>query len=718
MRPSLSHELALRTPAFSPDLIQAYLLGVSAEYLEAFSRDEIAGHLDLIQKAEAGPARFCITARKAGSYEVTIAARDYFSELAVIAGLLAAFGLDIEEGYIGGTGRLILDIFRVRPTKTSGFSKPEQEQFEAELIQLLGLLADNRSQEARAKVNRLLTEVISRAPTSPKLLQPIEVRFENRARANWTTMEITAPDAPGFLYAFVNALAMRGMTIRTAVLKSSRQLVHDWFGVADRYGRKITDPKAQAALRMTTVLIKQFTDCLSAAPDPAKALAHFDRMLDQVLEQTKGRGLPGFFQERATLDLLARLFGTSDFLWEDFLRRHSETLLPLLHQAHPGRHASSRVKLVRDLRRILGQARSDEEQKLALNQFKDRELFRIDLQHLLDPHQRLEPFAAALSDLADVILNETLRICHERLGRSFGRPRLPGGRACGFAICGLGKFGGREMGYASDIELLFAYSGPGQTDGPIMIANSEYFERLSQEIMGFIEAKQEGIFHLDVRLRPHGRKGMLAGSLEELAAYYSPQGLAAPFERQALIKLRWVAGSRSLGERIEAVRDRFVYSGAPWDLSAALDLRHRQAVELVPGGVVNIKYSPGGLVDIEYATQYLQILHGARREAVRTPSTLAALRALRRIGKLSLSEEAMLIRNCRFLRRLIDALRIVRGNARDLVLPPADSEEFIFLARRMGYQARQWSAAAAQLKRDVHHHMADTQQFFRAHFGS
>jgi glutamate-ammonia-ligase adenylyltransferase len=718
MRPSLSHELASRVPLLSPDLIQAYLAGVSAEYRQAFSLDEIAGHLQVVQQAEAGMARLSITARKEGTYEVIIAARDYFSELAVITGLLAAFGLDIQEGYIGGTGRVILDIFRVQPAKTGEFSKHEHEQFEAELSQLLDLLADNRFHDARAKVNRRLTEVIGRARPSPKLLEPIEVRFENRAGADWTRMEITAPDAPGFLYAFVNALAMRGTTVRTAVLKSSRQLVHDWFGVTDRYGRKITDPKAQAALRITTVLIKQFTHCLSAAPDPAKALAHFDRMLDQVLEQTEGHGLPGFFQELATLDLLARLFGTSDFLWEDFLRRHSETLLPLLQQPSQGRHASTRTQLVRDLRRTLAQAHSGEEQKLALNQFKDRELFRIDLQHLLDPQQRLEPFATALSDLADVVLNETLRLCQERLGRSFGRPRLSDGRACGFAICGLGKFGGREMGYASDIELLFAYRGPGQTDGPRMIANSEYFERLSQEIIGFIEAKQEGIFHLDVRLRPHGKKGLLAASLEELAAYYSPQGLASPFERQALIKLRWVAGSQSLGERIEAVRDRFVYSGAPWDLTAALDLRHRQALELVPGGVVNIKYSPGGLVDIEYAAQYLQILHGARHKTVRTPSTLAALRALRRTGKLSRGEEAMLIRNYRFLRRLIDALRIVRGNARDLVLPPADSEEFIFLARRMGYQARQWSAAAAHLQRDIHHHMAETQQFFRAHFRS
>src|SRR5574341_1610961 len=102
----------------------------------------------------------------------------------------------------------------------------------------------------------------------------------------------------------------------------------------------------------------------------------------------------------------------------------------------------------------------------------------------------------------------------------------------------MGKFGGRELGYASDIEVLFVYGGGGRTSGKQALDNSEYFERLAQAILRSIEAKQEGIFHLDVRLRPHGGKGLLANTLDELHHYYSPSGLAAPFERQALIKLR------------------------------------------------------------------------------------------------------------------------------------------------------------------------------------
>jgi glutamate-ammonia-ligase adenylyltransferase len=617
--------------------------------------------------------------------------------------------------------RRILDVFNVRVISPDGFGEARQQEFQGECESLIGLLAHDRFQEARAQVNRRLTEVLAGSPSPTGLLHPIAIHFDNRAARSWTVMEIEAPDTPGFLYAFSNALAMRGMTIHTAWLQTHDGKVHDCLGITLRRGAKITGARAQASLRMTAVLIKQFTQCLRAAPDPAKALSHFDRMLDEVLDRAPAGRFPAFLQERETLDLLARLFGTSDFLWEDFLRTNLQSLLPLMQKFKAGPLVRDRKALARQLHRAVLRAQTHERKKQALNQFKDRELFRIDMRHLVDPATRLQPFSRALTDLAEIVLAETLRLCREDLAKQFGNPRVvaePCERPCEFAVFGLGKFGGREMGYASDIELLFVYEGSGHTDGPVTVDNGEYFERLCQEIMRFIEAKQEGIFDLDVRLRPHGKKGLLATSLHEFQTYYSPAGLAAPFERQALIKLRWVAGSRTLGKRVESLREGFVYSDAPWDLAAALELRRRQAAELVSPGAVDVKHSPGGIIDIEYTAQYLQIMHGPTHPEVRTPTTLEALTALRWIRVLSPDEEKPLREAYLFLRRLIDALRIVRGHARDLVLPEPDSEEFMFLARRMGYQAPRWRAAAAQLQKDIIHHMTWTHRFFIARFKS
>lgn len=740
MKPrALRQVLLARFPDLRRETVQAYCGAIPADYAVNCSPENLAGHIRLAEDINGAAVRVRISDLGNERYEVVIATRDYFSEFAIITGLLAAFGLDIQDGsittfvpekpvepahpvfprgrrrpFVSSTagGPRILDVFRVRALPAHRLTPSRQDQFRAELERLVGLLAQTQYQEARARVNRRLTEFLSFSPASPARLQAINIRFENRPALARTVMDIQAPDTPGFLYAFSNALAMRGITIHSALIRTVGHTVHDRFWVTDRHGRKIMGARAQAGLRITAVLIKQFTQCLSAAPDPAKALAHFDRMLDQILDQAPRTRLPAFLQERATLDLLARLFGTSDFLWEDFLRIHLDSLLPVLQEFKKEALIKDRAGLARLLRRKLAGAGTHEGRKQVLNSLKDRELFRIDMRHLLDPRASLEPFSLALTDLAEVVLAESLRACHAHLAERFGTPRLVDGEPCGFAVCGLGKFGGREMGYASDIEVLFAYGGDGRTDGREPVSNGEYFEHLCQEIMRFIEAKEEGIFHLDARLRPHGRAGLLASSWDELERYYSPEGLAAPFERQALIKLRWVAGSRALGGKIERLRDRFVYSGVPWDLRGALELRRQQVRELVAPGTINVKLSPGGIIDIEYAVQYLQVMHGTDYPTLRTPATLAALDALRRLRLLSRAEAAGLSHAYRFLRRLIDALRIVRGNARDLVLPARDSEEFMFLARRMGHHTPRWKTAAARLQRDIERHMARTHRFF------
>jgi glutamate-ammonia-ligase adenylyltransferase len=311
----------------------------------------------------------------------------------------------------------------------------------------------------------------------------------------------------------------------------------------------------------------------------------------------------------------------------------------------------------------------------------------------------------------------SLKDCMAKLSRRYGVPRLDS-KPCPFVILGMGKFGGRELGYASDIEVLFVYGGAGHTDGKETVATSEYFERLAQELLGWIEAKQEGIFHLDVRLRPHGGKGSLANAIEEVRRYYSASGLAAPFERQALIKLRTVAGDRKLGRQVEEHRDAFVYSQEPWDERTALDLRRRQVKELVEPGQINVKYSSGGLIDIEYAVQYLQIMHGHSRPALRQVNTLQALAALAQEGLISSQEAQRLEKAYTFIRRLIDGLRMVRGHAKDLVLPETYSDDFVFLARRLGYTTEDWQTGAKHLQSDIEQHMSGTKKFFEKRFGT
>ena len=140
---------------------------------------------------------------------------------------------------------------------------------------------------------------------------------------------------------------------------------------------------------------------------------------------------------------------------------------------------------------------------------------------------------------------------------------------------------------------------------------------------------------------------------------------------------------KELGEEIVAIRDELIYTRSAFDIAAMRAIRDRQIRQLVIPGSFNAKLSPGGLVDIEYLVQGLQMIHGQGRPVVRTPNPREAMKALEVAGVLTVEQRLGLRDAYRFMRRLIDVLRMVRGDASDLTVPHRDSEEFHFLARRM-----------------------------------
>lgn len=736
--------VAPHCPDSDQDVLRDFISRMDPDYFESLPPSEIAGHIALAARLTPDfPCQVAIRPKPEGLFDIVVVAYDYFSEFAVICGLLSAFGLDIREGSIytfadvpavssqkaghgafrrksrtraGLSRKKIVDLFQVRPVPGTEFTASRQQALIRDLQAMIRLLDEQRFQDARRQVNRRLVETLGRwRAETGTLLHPVQIRFDNASSPTDTVMDIRSTDTPAFLYSFANALSMRGLYIRKARLGYAGAELHDRFYVRGRHGHKIEAQAEQQELKATAVLIKQFTHFLTWAPDPAKAVEHFDQFLDQVLGSRRAGALD-LLKQKKTLALLARVLGTSDFLWEDFLRRQHDNLAPLLADYGHVALVRPRTAMVRELRRRLAGVRNDDRRRQILNRYKDEQLFRIDMKHLVDPATTLPDFSRALTELAEAVLDQAVRDCQARLTVLYGSPRLAGGAACPLAVLAMGKFGGRELGYASDIELLFVYQGSGGTAGRRRLDNLEYFERLAQEILRRVEAKQEGIFHLDVRLRPHGSKGLLANTLDELRTYYSSSGAAAPFERQALIKLRFVVGDEPLGRQVEDHRDRFVYSGLPWDLPTALDLRRRQVRELVEPGRTNIKYSPGGLIDVEYAVQYLQLMHGHRHASLRTPNTLEALAALDASEVLKPDEVRQLRDAYLFFRMLIDGMRIVRGNAKDLVLPPSGSDEFVFLARRVGYAAVHWQQGAAQLQADLGRHMQLTREFFAGRF--
>jgi glutamate-ammonia-ligase adenylyltransferase len=730
MRPDLPasvspEALATAVCGASPDLdrtaVETFLGRLDEAYRASQTPEDVALHVRMATALAPGrPASVRVLPRDAGRFDVVVVAHDTLGELSFLCGVLAAHGLSIKAGQVHtlspkpppshtrgrgrppgpiGPSRQIVDVFRVVPRDPA--RPPDAAALEQDLSALLVLADQGRTDEARELLSRRLTESLARSPSRfAGRIFPVEIEFDNEASPSWTMMRVRGRDTPGFLYALANALAMRRVYVQSVRIESVGDEVRDDFLIGRVGGGKIGDDE-QSTLRLAVVLIKQFTHFLPWAPDPARALRSFDQFLDRVMAAGAGGEALRLLRGPNGLKWLAQLLGSSAFLWEDFLRAHFEHMAPVLAEWRT-RALERRDELRRRLAQRLKGASSWPEWKRALNEFKDEGMLLADMKRLLDPHVSLEDFSRALTELAEVVLEAALAACRERLVAEHGRP-LQGDAECPVALLGLGKFGGAEMGYASDVELLVVYGGPGKTERT-GIENGVFYERVVQAMTETIEARQDGIFHLDLRLRPHGGKGPIATPFEALKDYYRPGGGAHAFERQALIKLRFVVGDASLGRAVEAFRDAYVWSDEPFDLTAVLHLRDRQVRELVPPGRFNVKYSAGGLVDVEYAVQYLQIQHGRSRPELRTPSTSEALERLRDAGALTTEEHHDLSTAYRFWRHVADGLRMVSGEARDLLLPEEGTEELRFLARRLGYRGTDWEVGARALVEDVSRH--------------
>ena len=742
----LFEHIRARSTHLPEKLLQDFLTQMDTDYFEQFPLETILEHLELTATLTFdSPCSVAIHTLPARQYEIHLVAYDYFSEFATFCGVLASFGLDIREAAIftsqdvasgskaktnagnklnpfksvppkrntaGLSRKIVVDVFRVQALKGFSFDSFTQQTFQQHLTSLLRLLQKNHVRQARRAVNRRLIEHLGTTQKNDgEMLHPVHITFSNPSSSSDTVLDIRSTDTPAFLYAFANALAMRGIYLVKAKIEVKDGQVLNRLYVRGRHRQKIQSQAEQQELRTAAALLKEFTYYLSWAPDPGKALDHFDQFLDQLFEQPQKASTLNALGQASTLEHLAQLFGSSDYLWEDLLRRQHDNLLPMMRQYQKGPLVRSKALLSKTLDKRLQEAKTIPQKKQELNQFKDEELFRIDMRHLLDTSS-LPDFSEALTYLADVILDQALKQSYLSV-----RPKSAKTPTPSMAIFGLGKLGGGELGYASDIEILFVYANPQPTKTRQAFRISpDFYERWSQEFLQWIEAKQEGIFHIDTRLRPNGDKGTLANSLEEIEEYYRIPGKAAPFERQAFIKLRFIAGDRALGKAVEAHCNRFVYGIEHWDLATALHLRQRQLVELIQPGTTHVKYGQGGLLDVEYMVQYLQLIHGHDHPSLQTPNTLEAIEQLCHASLLSLSERQSVHDDYLFLRQLIDALRIVRGNAKDLVLPPSGSDEMVFLARRLGMSSTDWQKSAQTFEQTTLERMANIHERFLKHF--
>ncbi len=394
-------------------------------------------------------------------------------------------------------------------------------------------------------------------------------------------------------------------------------------------------------------------------------------------------------------EALARVWAGSEFVSRS-CRQHPEVLAGLIESGdlfreydagEPARRAGAAVR----------DCATAEELKHQLRVLRRREMLRIawrDLAGWAD----LSAVMADLSGLAEGCVDAALaRLEVWARGRA-GTPRAVGGAPARFVVLGMGKLGGGELNFSSDIDLIFAYDEDGETDGTRTLSNHEYFLRLGQELIATLnDATADGfVFRVDMRLRPNGQSGPLALSFEAMEYYYQTHGRM--WERYAWIKARAVGGDRAAGAELLARLKPFVYRRY-LDYSAVEEVRSLKGQidrELRRKGMEhNIKLGPGGIREIEFIAQCLQLIRGGREPALQDPRLRPVLARLGADGYLTPRAVDELNAAYEFLRRTEHRLQML--DDRQTHVLPEDELARLRVAAAMSYGG--WAEFVSELER-------------------
>lgn len=301
----------------------------------------------------------------------------------------------------------------------------------------------------------------------------------------------------------------------------------------------------------------------------------------------------------------------------------------------------------------------------------------------------LAPFTetlAILSQTADECIGAAVEIAWRELAERYGEPEGLASGERGYAVLAMGKLGGGELNFSSDIDLIPLYARDGETMGGSRgsLSHVEWYARLTEKFVDILAGKTHGAlaYKVDLRLRPEGKAGPLVRSLDAMLNYYEREG--STWERQALVKVRGAAGDPALAAAFTAGVQPFVYRRfMDRDAVYQVEAIKRKIEDQARYGSRNVKLARGGIREIEFIVQLLQLANGGRCEAVRSPSTLAALDLLVENRYLLESERDRLRAAYLFLRRIEHRLQMMDGRQTHIL--PEDDLDVADLARRLGF---------------------------------
>jgi glutamate-ammonia-ligase adenylyltransferase len=450
------------------------------------------------------------------------------------------------------------------------------------------------------------------------------------------------------------------------------------FGFADADHTRVALRELTSGFTRTSRVLQELLpvilDWLSTTPDPDLGLLQLRRMAEGP---TRSSALAVTFRDSTgAAERACRVLGSSRFLGDSLL--HQPAFIEMLGDDDELVREHTREELVDAATETLQWRADVDHRRAGLRRYKRREFLRIAARDILGLAP-IEVTERELSNLADACVEAGLQALE---------PEVP------FAVIGMGRLGGHELSYASDIDVLFVYDGEGASD-------FDTATRVATELVREIGATTaEGqTFRIDAHLRPEGKNGPLARSLDAYRSYYESYGL--PWEFQSLLRARPVAGNPDVAARFMELVEPFVVRD-PFPEAFTQEIRRikvRVEQERIPPGEdpqFHLKLGKGALTDVEFAVQLLQLQHSGAMPEIRTPATIDGLRRLVAAGLVDPTDGETLEEAYRFCERARNARYLILGQPGDALPGGADD---VRIGRLLGFSHQPQSELRDEFRR-------------------
>lgn len=476
-------------------------------------------------------------------------------------------------------------------------------------------------------------------------------------------------------------------TLATLARMGFRDSPHIAGAIRGWHHGRIRATRSPRARELLTRLMPALLDALAATADPDSAFAQFDRFVSRMPAGVQLFSL--FLANPHLLQLVAGVMGSAPRLAEHL------ALAPAMLDVLLDRHFLSCPSRA-DMDALLATqfvAATDQEAVLDIaRRFVREQNFRVGVQ-LIDGGISIAEAGAVFTAIAECAIAGLLEKVEQELASSAGL--VEGGCFC---VVAMGRLGGCEMTSASDLDLIFIYDAPQQTElssGPRRLPVMVYYAKLAQRLIAAltVQTTEGGLYEVDMRLRPTGNKGPAAVSLQSFARYHDED--AWTWERLALTRARVIAGSAHLQQKIEDIIHASLSRKTDPERLAqdVVDMRQKLESQFPARGIWDLKFTRGGLVDIEFVTEYLQLRHASDAPEILEPNTVSALTRLCVAGFLPEKDAQILVETARLELDLLQILRLAVTGAFDparatpamkaLLLRAVGAEDFAALENRL-----------------------------------